>query len=124
MLMLVVTIVGGMMITGSAGATEPGDIYTSISPSRETSITTPPCAGTPCISSGIIVCEDPPCGPHTTSPPPPVVLRRCIGCNSMPITGADLTLFIITGLAAIATGLVIVRRTRSRREPTEPNAPL
>ena len=32
----------------------------------------------------------------------------------LPFTGADLTLFVSTGLAAVATGSVIVRRTRSR----------
>jgi hypothetical protein len=33
----------------------------------------------------------------------------------VPFTGADVTLFIITGVAAIATGTVLVRRTRGRR---------
>jgi hypothetical protein len=32
----------------------------------------------------------------------------------LPFTGADLTLFVATGLAAVATGGVILRRTRSR----------
>lgn len=32
----------------------------------------------------------------------------------LPFTGADLTLFVATGMAAVATGSVIVRRTRSR----------
>jgi hypothetical protein len=34
--------------------------------------------------------------------------------NRLPFTGADLTLFVATGLAAVATGGVILRRTRSR----------
>lgn len=33
----------------------------------------------------------------------------------LPFTGADLALFVATGLAAIATGTVIVRGTRTRR---------
>lgn len=32
----------------------------------------------------------------------------------LPFTGADLTLFVATGLAAVATGGVIMRRTRAR----------
>ena len=34
--------------------------------------------------------------------------------NRLPFTGADLTLFVATGLAAVATGSVILRRTRTR----------
>ena len=34
--------------------------------------------------------------------------------GELPFTGADLTLFMATGLAAVATGTVIVRRTRTR----------
>jgi hypothetical protein len=41
-------------------------------------------------------------------PPPPE--ER----GPLPFTGADLTLFVATGLAAIATGSVILRRTRAR----------
>jgi LPXTG-motif cell wall-anchored protein len=37
----------------------------------------------------------------------------------MPVTGADLTLFAVTGVALVATGTVIVRRTRARREASE-----
>ena len=33
--------------------------------------------------------------------------------GTLPFTGADLTLFLATGLAAIGTGTVIVRRARS-----------
>ena len=33
--------------------------------------------------------------------------------EELPFTGADLTLFVATGLAAIGTGAVIVRRTSS-----------
>src|SRR5687768_12188832 len=42
-------------------------------------------------------------------PPPPEEER-----GPLPFTGADLTLFVATGLAAIATGSVILRRTRAR----------
>ena len=34
--------------------------------------------------------------------------------SALPFTGADLTLFVATGAAAIATGTVLVRRTRAR----------
>ena len=37
------------------------------------------------------------------------------GDNRLPTTGADLTLYLATGLAAISTGGVIVRRTRFKR---------
>jgi LPXTG-motif cell wall-anchored protein len=33
--------------------------------------------------------------------------------NTLPFTGADVTLFVAIGLAAIGTGTLIVRRTRS-----------
>lgn len=46
--------------------------------------------------------------PERTTPPEPP--ER----NPLPFTGADLTLFVATGMAAIATGTVILRRTRSR----------
>lgn len=42
------------------------------------------------------------------------------GAGLLPFTGADLTLFVATGLALTATGLVIVRRTRARREEAQP----
>jgi LPXTG-motif cell wall-anchored protein len=34
------------------------------------------------------------------------------GGNTLPFTGADVTLFVIIGVAAIGTGTLIVRRTR------------
>jgi LPXTG-motif cell wall-anchored protein len=33
--------------------------------------------------------------------------------STLPFTGADVTLFVVIGLAAIGTGTLIVRRTRS-----------
>lgn len=47
-----------------------------------------------------------------TTPPPPDEERR--ERDPLPFTGADLTLFVATGMAAVATGSVIVRRTRAR----------
>lgn len=38
------------------------------------------------------------------------------GEGLLPFTGADLTLFVATGLAAIGTGVVVLRRTRPRDE--------
>jgi hypothetical protein len=34
--------------------------------------------------------------------------------GALPFTGADITLFVATGLAAVGTGMFIVRRARSR----------
>jgi hypothetical protein len=36
-----------------------------------------------------------------------------VGAGVLPFTGADLTLFVVLGLAAIGAGTVIVRRARS-----------
>ena len=36
--------------------------------------------------------------------------------SALPFTGADITLFIATGLAAIGTGLFIVRRSRTQED--------
>lgn len=36
--------------------------------------------------------------------------------SRIPFTGADLSLFVATGAAAVGTGAVIVRRTRRKRE--------
>jgi ABC-type branched-subunit amino acid transport system permease subunit len=38
------------------------------------------------------------------------------GEGLLPFTGADLTLFVATGMAAIGTGVVVLRRTRPREE--------
>ena len=35
--------------------------------------------------------------------------------SPLPFTGADVTLFVITGAALVATGVVVVRRTRASR---------
>ena len=51
-----------------------------------------------------------------TPPPPSEPPHRCTGPNNcLPFTGADLTLFAATGFAAIGTGTVLVRATRSRK---------
>jgi LPXTG-motif cell wall-anchored protein len=41
------------------------------------------------------------------TPPPP--------SDRLPFTGADVTLFMITGAALIATGMLVVRRTRAKK---------
>src|SRR3712207_3536002 len=99
-MLLLVSVIGGLLVAGAAGAQPAGgDPYvptktpkTSIHPSKT-----------------------------TTSPPPPTEIRRCVGCEDevLPFTGADLTLFVVTGLAFVATGVVLVRRTRARREVPE-----
>jgi hypothetical protein len=35
--------------------------------------------------------------------------------GTLPFTGADLTLFVVTGVALVGTGTILVRRTRARR---------
>ena len=35
--------------------------------------------------------------------------------DTLPFTGADVTLFVITGAALVATGLLVVRRTRAHK---------
>ncbi len=35
--------------------------------------------------------------------------------DTLPFTGADVTLFVITGAALVATGLLVVRRTRANK---------
>ena len=50
--------------------------------------------------------------PDPDRPVPPVVIHER---QRLPFTGADLTLFAATGLAAVGTGTVLVRATRSRR---------
>ena len=101
-MLLLVSVIGGLLVAGAAGAQtagQPGDPYT---PTR-----------TPKTSIHPIRTSTPP-------PPPPIVLRKCVGCEGpLPFTGADLTLFIVTGFAAIATGAVLVRRTRARRASPE-----
>lgn len=99
--LLLLTVVGGLVVAGAAGAatnTGPKDPYSSPSdsvlPSR---ITTPPPRT------------------HSAVPPPDQILGKRPP-NNLPFTGADVTLFVITGVAAIATGTVLVRRTRARRE--------
>ena len=44
--------------------------------------------------------------PPSTPPNPP---------ETLPFTGADVTLFVVTGAALVGTGAVLVRRTRARR---------
>ena len=95
--MLVVTIVGGLIVAGTAGAKTPKDPYSSPSDSvHPTRITTPPPRT------------------HSVVPPDDQVLGKRPP-SVVPFTGADVTLFVITGVAAIATGAVLVRRTRARR---------
>lgn len=64
-----------------------------------------------------IALADPPKDPYgegeippgkVTQPKPPSLKEE------LPFTGADLTLFAATGIAAIGTGVVVIRRTRPR----------
>lgn len=99
--MLLITVVGGLVVAGAAGATTnkgPRDPYFSpsdeVSPNRITS---------------------PPPRTHSVKPPDEQILGKRPPSN-LPFTGADVTLFVITGVAAIATGTILVRRTRARRQ--------
>jgi hypothetical protein len=97
--MLLITVVGGLVVAGAAGAaTNPKDPYFTpsdvVSPNRITS---------------------PPPRTHSVKPPDDQVLAKRPPSN-LPFTGADLTLFVITGVAAIATGTILVRRTRARKQ--------
>ena len=98
--LLLITVVGGLVVAGAAGAATnagPKDPYftptDSVLPSR---ISTPP--------------------PRTHSVVPPPDDNILPKPPNLPFTGADLTLFVITGVAAIATGTILVRRTRARRQ--------
>lgn len=97
-MLLLVSVIGGLLVAGAAGAQTAGDPYTPKTP--KTSIHP---------------------SKTTTQPPPPTELKRCVGCEDevLPFTGADLTLFVVTGLAFVATGVVLVRRTRARRHVPE-----
>ena len=85
--LLLVTIIGGVLVGGNASASHRrGDPYITRTRSvHPNTITLPP------------------------PPPPPC-------CDPvMPVTGADITLFAVTGFAGVATGAVLVRRTRIRK---------
>ncbi|MFN2595272.1 MAG: LPXTG cell wall anchor domain-containing protein [Actinomycetota bacterium] len=102
MALCVVGILGSMMLfAGSASAKRICDPYThkckTISPTRFT--TSPP------HHSATTTTVEPPS-------PTPTVLHKQV----LPFTGADVTLFVLTGLAAIGIGFVIVRRTRTRKQ--------
>ena len=46
----------------------------------------------------------------------PLVLPQQAEPESLPFTGADLTLFVVAGLSAVGIGMLVVRRTRRRQE--------
>jgi LPXTG-motif cell wall-anchored protein len=46
----------------------------------------------------------------------PLVLPQQTAPDNLPFTGADLTLFVIAGLATVGVGIIVVRRTRRREE--------
>lgn len=104
MTLCIVGVLGSMMLfAGSASAKKICDPYThkckTISP---THFTRSPHRHTS------------PAPTHRPSPSPSV-LHKTIEPQGLPFTGADVTLFVLTGLAAIGIGMVIVRRTRARK---------
>ena len=46
----------------------------------------------------------------------PLVLPQQIEPESLPFTGADLTLFMVVGLSAVGIGTLVVKRTRARAD--------
>ncbi|MEA2475834.1 MAG: hypothetical protein QOF16_1118 [Actinomycetota bacterium] len=103
MTLCVIGVLGSMMLfAGSASAKRICDPYThkckTISPThftRSPKTTHPPT--------------------HAPQPSPsPSVLHKTI--DNLPFTGADVTLFVLTGLGAIGVGMVLVRRTRARKQ--------
>lgn len=119
-LMTVVLLLGALgasMVLWQAGAAAQVDPYSSGSPTTSPSVlptlieTTQP--GTPSPDDTVLPTR-------LTNPPTPeddetLVLGNRQPNNTLPFTGADVTLFVATGLAAIATGAVLVRRSRARR---------
>lgn len=105
MTLCVIGVLGSMMLfAGSASAKRICDPYThkckTISP---THFTRSPSHHT----------SEPPT--HAPKPSPsPSVLHKTV--DNLPFTGADVTLFVLTGLAAIGIGMVIVRRTRAHNQ--------
>ena len=91
---LISTVVATIAIS-SGSASAQIDPYSSesptVSPTRTSRINTPPPERNPL--------EDPP--------------------DTLPFTGADLTLFIATGVAAVGTGAIVVRRTRPKKDEDE-----
>ena len=87
---LISTLVAAIALSsGSASAqVEPyNSTPPTVSPTRTARINTPPPERNPL--------EDPP--------------------DTLPFTGADLTLFLATGVAAVGTGAIVVRRTRPKK---------
>lgn len=98
---LIAGIAAALFAASSAGAQQACDPYTK------------KCK--PIVKPTVIRTDDGnPDDPEETTPPSstPVVFNRR---ERLPFTGADLTLFAATGAAAIGTGTVIVRATRSRK---------
>ncbi len=59
------------------------------------------------------------CPSETTKDPDTDVDAKILergGSERLPFTGADLTLFVVTGAALVATGMLVVRRARAGRD--------
>ena len=102
---LMVVLVGGLFFTGSAVAAE----KVKITVEGETCFVDP---------YGPLVCpkdderdfgSDVQADVLERQPSPPD------DSSTVPFTGADITLFVITGAALVATGMVVVRRSRAAR---------
>ena len=95
---IIVGVMGAMLLVGSAAAAE--DPYSNEGPQVLPSVIE---RGEPNRPDAVI-------NERQQREPPDDSSSR----GPLPFTGADLTLFLATGMAAVATGSVIVRRTRSR----------
>ena len=93
-LLFIIGLLGALVaaITLSSAASAQVEPYNTqpptVSPTRTARINTPPPERNPL--------EDPP--------------------DTLPFTGADLTLFLATGVAAVGTGAIVVRRTRPNKK--------
>ncbi|HEX2057541.1 MAG TPA: hypothetical protein VHI71_04150 [Actinomycetota bacterium] len=95
---LVLGVLGGVVGATSAGAQQPCDPYT---------VTCRPIVPPEVFRSFQVRTPD-----KDVPTIPPIVRHKR---QRLPFTGADLTLFAATGMAALGTGTVLVRATRARR---------
>ena len=117
--------IGASMLIWSGGASAQVDPYTSASPSTSPTVIPSPTPTKPEVLPTIIsqttTTSDNVLGTGLTRPPGPGpapednVLGAPPEPNRLPLTGADLALFVATGSAAIGTGAFLVRRGRRSR---------
>lgn len=98
-LALMVVLTGAFVLTGTANAEQTTIIVDGVECHRDA-------------YGGPIVCPT----DHRRFDPKvdaDILERRGTPPDTLPFTGADVTLFLITGAALVATGMLVVRRTRA-----------